>query len=142
MDNLYQKELLALARTVRALTELPAATHSHSVNNPVCGDKITISVSYKNGAITDRHIAADGCALCAAGAGYWYARSEKADAHQLRALKAEMEAYLKDDSPLVDKNVSSFAPVKALRNRHKCVMLAFEASADLAQILLAETKSD
>ena len=69
MDTLYQDKILALAKIARASTPLPHVDLTATLNNPVCGDRVTLSVALSGVVITDVFVAVKGCALCEAGAG-------------------------------------------------------------------------
>ena len=44
-DPLYQAEILQLAREGRALTRLDRPTVTARVDNPICGDRVTIDLA-------------------------------------------------------------------------------------------------
>lgn len=141
MNSLYQEQLLVLARSVREVAPLEAAQLFAHQNNPTCGDKISLSVCHENGVLTQCHIKVEGCALCAAGAGLWYQLSPQTSAAQLRQLSADVSAYLQGGGG--DMNAESeantalavLAPIIDIKNRHRCVLLAFDAAIDLADQL-------
>lgn len=139
MDSLYQTELLALSRLVRGLPDLKNPTHTLSLNNPTCGDKVHLSVIVKDGHLHAHHISAEGCALCAAGAGLWYKLSANDTPDGMRDKQALIAEYLNDrsDAPIGADlaSLTVFTPVKTIKNRHKCVSLAFDASAKLSHLL-------
>ena len=128
MDTLYQGQLLAFARAVRGQAPLEQVTHSAFIKNPTCGDEITISMSLHEGHIRAIHLHVEGCALCEAGAGLLSDISNGASTADV-ILKAEhLSAYLKQPSlTAMDDRLLAFQPVQQIKNRHKCVMLAFDA---------------
>ena len=128
MDALYQGQLLALARAVRGQTPLEQVTHSASIKNPTCGDKITISMSLHEGHIRSFHVHVEGCALCEAGAGLLSQISDGASTADVILKGEHLSSYLKQPSTTaLDDRFLAFQPVQRIKNRHKCVMLAFEA---------------
>ena len=139
MDSLYQAELLALARSLKTLTDIPNPTQTVSLNNPVCGDRVIISVKSTAGRIDTHHIKAEGCALCAAGAGLWHQLTHLDDAQSLRDTNEQVKNYLTGKTAQASLNhadgLAAFAPVIAYKNRHKCVLLSFQAAAKLADLL-------
>ena len=58
MDTLYQDKLLALAKIARASTPLSHVDLTATLNNPVCGDRVTLSVALSGVVITDVFVAA------------------------------------------------------------------------------------
>lgn len=133
MQSLYQDQLLALARGVRASSALTAPTYTAEVNNPVCGDRIRTALTLVQGLITAAHVEAKGCALCEAGAGLWLKSVVGRDMAALPGLHDALSAWLKggdEGAPSAfSSDIDAFQPVRAIKNRHKCVTLAF-ATAD------------
>jgi nitrogen fixation NifU-like protein len=135
MHSIYQDRLLALARYVREqkATPLEKPTHSAEVNNPVCGDYIGASIIIKNNVIVAAHADAKGCALCEAGAGLWLnsvagqTMSSLTDYHD--ALTSWLAGQGDQNGNVVFAfGLDSFEPVRAIKNRHKCVTLAFSTA--------------
>ena len=133
MQSIYQDQLLALARGARASTALSAPTHTAEMNNPVCGDRIRVTLTVAGGTITHAHAEAKGCALCEAGAGLWLGMVVGREMATLPGLYDTLTDWLKaGQAPCPDgfsSDIEAFAPVRAIKNRHKCVTLAF-ATAD------------
>ena len=132
MQSLYQDQLLALARGVRSTSALTAPTHIAEINNPVCGDRIRTSVTVTDGTITHAHAEAKGCALCEAGAGLWLNTVVGRDMTALPGLYDKLTDWLKADTEHrpdgFSADIEAFIPVRAIKNRHKCVTLAFAAA--------------
>jgi len=129
MEQIYQDRILALARAARDSMPLENATHSASVSNPTCGDRVDISLIVEDDRIRAASAAVRGCALCEAGAGLLMASVRDRPPHDLAPMRDGLTAWLGgDDQAAVSDDMTSFAPVRAIRNRHKCVTLAFEAS--------------
>ena len=128
MDALYQGQLLALARAGRGQAPLEQVTHSASIKNPTWGDEITISMALHEGLIRALHLHVEGCALCEAGAGLLSEISNGALTADVILKGEHLSSYLKQpSSPASDELFLAFQPVQQIKNRHKCVLLAFEA---------------
>ena len=134
MDALYQKQILSLAHSARASTLDFTPSHTASCNNPVCGDRVTVSIAIEADRISDIDVDVKGCALCEAGAGLLLDSVRNEHMDKGTALGTNLRAFLKagnedrhqpDDE--MDEKVRMFAPVKSINNRHKCVLLAFDA---------------
>lgn len=145
MDALYQKQILSLAHSARTSTLDFTPSHTASCNNPVCGDKVSVSIAIQADRISDISVVVKGCALCEAGAGLLLetARDEKID--NTKALGADLKAFLsaEDDGEnpqhnKVTEKLQIFTPVKAIRNRHKCVVLAFDAFNEAVDLFRAD----
>ena len=69
-----------------------------------------------------------GCALCEAGAGLLMDIAPQLGRRQLEQLRDELGAWLAgNDDADIREEMGAFAPVRDIKNRHKCVTLAFEA---------------
>lgn len=143
MEQIYHQALLSLAAGVRALPALPDYDLEAMKNNPVCGDQVRIMARTDHRHITACTLEVRGCALCEAGAGLWHQLACSTSLEQLPFLADEMKSYLTESnsplsgsplsgSQLFGTGIDAFAPIKAIKNRHKCVLLAFEAGRSLA----------
>lgn len=128
MEQLYQERILALAKAIRGLAEIESPTHGASVSNPTCGDRVDVSLRVSDGVIDAASTHVRGCALCEAGAGLLVSLAPGlavADIETQRdLLKAWLEGEDRDDLPA---GMQDFQPVRAIRNRQKCVSLAYDA---------------
>ena len=133
MDTLYQDKLLLLAKKARASTPLSQPGLTATLNNPVCGDRVTLTVSVSGTVITGVYVAVKGCALCEAGAGLLASIAPEKTCDELISVGTQMADWLTQptlDAPIQD--AEALHPVKAIKNRHKCVLLAFSAVSHLA----------
>jgi len=137
MQDIYQDQILNLAKSVGQSKSISKPTHWGEKNNPVCGDKVTINLLVDNAIISDVHFVVRGCALCEAGAGLLGKTVIGKNIDDLEKLKNEMSDYLVKNQPAPDKASLCFEPVKKIKNRITCVLLAFEAA---SQLSAAETK--
>lgn len=128
MEQIYQDRILAFARAARDATPLENATHRASVSNPTCGDRVDISLIVEGDHIRAVSAAVRGCALCEAGAGLLMGSLDDMPLQTLDDMRADLTAWLGgEDKADINGDVAVFEPVRAIRNRHKCVTLAFEA---------------
>ena len=139
MDELYQSQILALARVARDSEEIAHPTHHAVVRNPTCGDEISLHLRLTANHIEAFHVAVTGCALCEAGAGLLAQQAQAASLSEIEELGGKLEAFLaiKDAGVSHDETDEALLPltaVRAVKNRHKCVTLAFKALEKLAPI--------
>lgn len=128
MEQIYQDRILAFARMARDAAALENATHLASVSNPTCGDRVDISLEVEDGHIRAASAAVRGCALCEAGAGLLMNSVRDMPLHDLAKMRDALATWLGGtDEAVISDDMTVFAPVRAIRNRHKCVTLAFEA---------------
>ena len=129
MDALYQKQILDLAKQSRTHELDINAPLQASCDNTTCGDRVDISFALKDGAINNIGIKVRGCALCEAGAGLVLAQFEGMEQDTARQMTAQFTRWIgKEQDQVPNDNMAKFLPVRDIRNRHKCVLLAFQAA--------------
>ena len=133
MNELYQKQILALARSARQGFSVAAPTHSCQLKNPVCGDEVILQMRLEDGIIKACDAQVQGCALCEAGAGLFLTMVSGKTQQDLVELNEKLSAFL-TSSDDAHSQFSAFTPIRDVKNRHKCVMLAFTASTHLKAI--------
>ena len=129
MDALYQKQILELAKQSRSRELDINAPLQASCDNTTCGDRVDISFALKDGAINNIGIKVRGCALCEAGAGLVLAQFEGMQQDTARQMTAQFTRWIgKEQDQVPNDDMAKFLPVRDIRNRHKCVLLAFQAA--------------
>lgn len=129
MDALYQEKILAFAKATRQQRPLPSPTHEALVSNPTCGDQVDLKLQIDGDAVHDASAEVRGCALCEAGAGLFLYISQTVNVSQLEVMRSALALWLAgDDTADIPEEMRVFEPVRAIKNRHKCVTLAFDAS--------------
>ena len=129
-DDLYRREILRLARDDAHRGRLEAADATATVDNPLCGDRVTIDLALDDGRIEGIRHHTRGCVLCNAAAAVVAAHAGGSAAAELRSVAASLEALLAGDGHAFDepwRELAIFAPVAGHRSRHACVLLPFQA---------------
>ena len=131
MDALYQEKILNWAKHSRTIKPLSGDFISAIISNPICGDRVEVRLLLNDdNVITDVSTAVRGCALCEAGAGLFVSLAPGRSVTSLPELQNGLAAWLAgNESARTVPNIQDFAPVRSIKNRHKCVVLAFEAGA-------------
>ena len=128
---MYQEQILAFAKAARSQGPVARPDHSATVSNPTCGDRVEITFTVKQDKITSAGAAIRGCALCEAGAGLLLGTVIDSPRDDLPQMRDSFAAWLAgDDTAPIHEEMKKFMPVRTIRNRHKCVLLAFEAAAE------------
>jgi nitrogen fixation NifU-like protein len=133
--NPYQAALKAHAKHACRKGRLDAPDASVTVDNPLCGDRVTIDVKLSDGRIADFAQEVRGCLLCEASASMIGCHAVGATAEQITEARAAMERLLRapEDADSAAKpwtEIDDFAPVRPIKSRHECVLLPFEALVD------------
>jgi NifU-like protein involved in Fe-S cluster formation len=132
IEDLYQTDLLKLAARARGAGRLSAPDVSAEVDNPLCGDRITIDLELDDGRIAAIGYEVKACVLCQASASILGQHAGGKTADDLRALEQAIEAMLKREGepPWGEwAAYEAFLPVRKSKSRHECVMLPFRALA-------------
>ena len=130
MNELYQTQILALARTARQSFSVSTPTHTSRFKNPLCGDEVTLQLRFEDGVAKEIGAQVQGCALCEAGTGLFMCLANEKNQQEMNELHEKLASFLSGDDN--DAQLfASFTPIRDVKNRHKCVMLAFTASTNL-----------
>ena len=125
MDALYQKQILDYTQKARASKAVDQPTHTATLDNPTCGDRVTISLNVNGHNVNQIAVAVRGCALCEAGAGLAIVCFTGQTDQTIRQLTDDFSNWLAgQNKEAPTPEMQHFTPVKAIRNRHKCVLLA------------------
>lgn len=129
-DPLYSREVLKLAASATGAGELPEPRLSGYALNPVCGDKVLITMQVDGrGRITEIAHDTKACVFAQASSSILGAHLLGTDEARINRLRHEVEAMLSGatapSAPFADYVV--LANVGAHANRHTCVLLPIDA---------------
>ena len=68
LRELYQEIILDHSRAPRNSGSLPDPDTSAEGHNPLCGDRLTVTLNLADKTVTDIRIQVSGCAICSASA--------------------------------------------------------------------------
>jgi nitrogen fixation NifU-like protein len=129
LDALYQDEIIQLSRQSRERGRLEDPDASARVDNPLCGDRVTMDLKIKDGRITAVGHRVRGCALCEAAAEVIAENAIGLTSEALGTIEAATRAYLTSNETTAPwTKLSIFEPVRDVKSRHECVYLPFTAS--------------
>ena len=132
-DDLYNKAIIEAAKSQDHAGRLDQPAASATANNPLCGDRVTLDLETNDGRIGRIRHKTRGCLLTRAAANLIAAHAEGHALAEAATLQAKVRAWLDgetDEPPFPE--LSSMSPVKAVRSRHDCVTIAFDALAEAA----------
>jgi nitrogen fixation NifU-like protein len=127
-EALYHKALVDRARTGFGKGRLPDATGSATVDNPLCGDRVTLDLTVKDGRIAGIAHHVRGCLLCEAAAATIAEHLRGADRATLDAMSTAARTLMAEGA--LDPHwqcLEIFRPVHSAKSRRECVLLPFEA---------------
>jgi nitrogen fixation NifU-like protein len=138
-DDLYHDRLVALARAAYGHGALAPPCRRAEADNPLCGDRVVIEVRIAHAAIEELAHRVKGCLLCQAAAAALGVRAPGAPEEEVRRAFVQVRALLQDGAALPAGHwpeLALFAPVRAYKSRHRCVLLPFEALLDAMGVAL------
>jgi len=140
-DDLYQQALVRLAREAAGAGRLeapgvagsrPAPYGAATVDNPLCGDRVTVEVRVEGGRVAALAHRVRGCLLCEAAASLLGRGASGLGEAEVEAVRRAVVALLREGTPPPAAplpGLEVFAPVRAVPSRQTCVLLPFEALA-------------
>ncbi len=131
---MYNEAIVTAARDGRHARRLPAPDRTVTCDNPLCGDRVTLDLTLADGRIAEVGHKVRGCLLTEAAAAALAARIGGTAAAEAATLLSQLRRYLAGDGPPPWPELAMFEPVRAVRSRHECVLLPFEALAEAARL--------
>jgi nitrogen fixation NifU-like protein len=129
--GLYNEAILAEAKAACASGRLAAPGVSVTCDNPLCGDRVAVDLDLAAGRIAGFAHRTRGCLLTQAASSVVGRHAAGATREEVRAAAAELRRLLAGEvvAPAWSE-LAMFAPVGAVRSRHECVLLPFDALAE------------
>ena len=139
-DDLYQDAIVAAARACDNFPRLEQPSATATVDNPLCGDRVTIDVQTDGDVVVEVGQRVRGCLLCEAASTLIAQHAPSCRQEDLDGLRAKVAELLKAESDEEAQamasalgsgwsEISLFQPVRPYKSRHECVLLPFEALA-------------
>ncbi len=127
-EALYHTALVARARTAFGKGKLADADASVTIDNPLCGDRVTLDLKVADGRIAAIGHEVRGCLLCEASAATIAEFLRGSGRAEIDAIGAAAKRLMKDGA--ADPQwacLEIFTPVHLAKSRRECVLLPFEA---------------
>lgn len=135
-EKLYQEAIKGHAKRGCRKGRLENPDASATVDNPLCGDRVTVDLSIEDGRVAELGHHVRGCLLCEAAASVIGCNAVGETPEALRAARAAAEHLLRGDGDAANGEggeswpaIADFTPVRNFKSRHECVLLPFEALA-------------
>lgn len=127
--DLYHAALVARARSRLGAGRLEPADRSARLDNPFCGDRVTIDLRLSGGSVTAIGHEVRGCLLCEAAAAVIAELAPGRTSAELGSLVGGVGAMMRDGAPAPVPELEIFTPVQQVKSRRDCVLLPFSALA-------------
>ncbi|MGF6231230.1 nitrogen fixation NifU-like protein [Inquilinus ginsengisoli] len=129
IDALYDQAILQKARDATGAGRLQEPDGSAMIDNPLCGDRVTIDLTLADGKVATLGHLVRGCVLCEASAALIAEKAIGQAPAALREAAAGIKPMLREGAAPPWPELEIFTPVRAVRSRHDCVELPFRALA-------------
>ena len=130
----YHASIMSAAARASGKGRLEAPDASATVDNPLCGDRVTIDIrragSGGGDPVSEIGQVVRGCVLCEAAATVIVEAGTGASAAELRTASGRVRRMLESGGPPPEgkwRKVEMFLPVRPHPSRHDCVLLPFQA---------------
>src|SRR5690606_17118556 len=131
-SSIYHQAILAHAKASVGAGRLNEPAGRATVDNPLCGDRVTVELTVEDGIVTELAHQVRGCLLCQASASVLAQHAQGHTADEIRAVERALTAMVKADGPTPGgwDDLAAFSPVRDAKSRHECVLLPFRAATE------------
>jgi NifU-like protein involved in Fe-S cluster formation len=142
IDDLYTAKILKAAANMPRAGRLAHPDASAEKVSKLCGSRVLVDVTLKDGRIADYAQEVKACALGQAAAAIMGEHAIGASVEEIESARDSLRAMLKEGGPPPEgrfADLAMLAPVKDYPPRHASTMLAFEATAEACRKAVAAT---
>ena len=131
-DYIYHEDIKALANSEQRTEKLEAPDYEITLDNPLCGDRVTVALNVKDGRVSAEAHQVKGCMLCRASANAIGEAVTGVPVTELEKVALGLQLMLKGEQvenwPIPGwEALGLFQPVANHKSRHDCVLLPFKA---------------
>lgn len=133
IDDLYNERILEFAGNISHLGRLDAPDGTATAHSKLCGSTVTVDLKLESGVVSDFAQEVRACALGQASSSMMARHIVGASAEELRALRRQMVAMLKEGGPPPEGRFADMRylePVREHKARHASTLLTFDAVAE------------
>ncbi len=130
LDDVYNAHILGLAGNIGCIGRLAQPDATATRHAKLCGSRITVDIAMAGNLVTDYAHEVKACALGQAAAAVMAKHVVGASSAELRQVRDEMLAMLKEGAPPPNgrfEELRYLEPVRDFKARHASTMLVFEA---------------
>jgi len=139
-SQVYNHQILDLAANIQRQGRLPAPGASARAHSKLCGSTVIVDLVMKEGRVVDFAHEVKACALGQAAASIMARNVIGSSGAELRALRDQVRAMLKENGPPPQGKWAEIAvlePVRDYKARHASTLLTFDATVDCVNQLEA-----
>ena len=143
LTEIYHSQILDLAANIPRQGRLPAPGATAKAHSRLCGSTVIVDLVMDEGKIVDFAHDVKACALGQAAASIMARHVIGSTAAEIRALRDQVRAMLKENGPPPNGKwgeIAALEPVRDYKARHASTMLTFEATLDCVNQIEARTQ--
>jgi NifU-like protein involved in Fe-S cluster formation len=144
LTDIYSDKILELAANIPRQGRLVAPDATAKAHSKLCGSTIIVDLVMRDGQVVDFAHDVKACALSQAAASIMARNIIGSTAPELRQLRDEVRAMLKDNGPPPQgkwAQIGVLEPVRDFKARHTSTLLTFEATLDAINQIEAAQKA-
>lgn len=133
INEIYNRQILGFAADIPRLQRLAAPDATAMAISRLCGSKVTVDVSMKDGVVSDFGQEVKACALGQASSSIMARHVVGSTPEELRAVRDQMYKMLKEEGPAPSgkwADLEALLPVRDFKARHASTLLTFDAVVD------------
>lgn len=138
LNEIYNRRILQFAADIPLTERLARPDATAIAHSRLCGSKVTVDITMDGDVVTGFGHEVKACALGQASSSIMARNVIGATAEELRAVRRQMYAMLKEDGPAPAGKWADLAVLEPVRNfkaRHASTLLTFDAVCDaVAQV--------
>lgn len=145
LNEVYNKRILQFAADIPLLERLDDPDATASVVSRLCGSKVTVDLKMKDGVVTEFGHDVKACALGQASSSIMARHVIGSTGEELRRVRDEMHAMLKEGGPAPDGKWADLAilePVRDFKARHASTLLTFDAVCEAIDKIESAAEAD
>lgn len=143
IEDVYNKRILQFAADVPRHERLADPDGTATAISRLCGSKVTVDVKLEDGHVADFGQDVKACALGQASSSIMARHVIGADLAELKNLRAQMQAMLKENGPAPGgkwADLEVLSPVRDFKARHASTLLTFDATVEAVEKALEKRK--
>ncbi|MFK8250983.1 iron-sulfur cluster assembly scaffold protein [Ancylobacter terrae] len=145
LNEVYNRRIIELAADIPRLGRLDAPDASATAHSRLCGSTVTIDLAVTDGRVSDFAHEVRACALGQASSSIMARHVVGSTPEELRAVREEMRAMLKENGPAPEGRWADLAvlePVRDYKARHASTLLTFDAVVDALDQIEARNRAE
>ena len=145
IDEIYNRKILELAADIPRLERLAHPQATAVAHSKLCGSKVTVDLSMKDGVVSDFGHDVKACALGQASSSIMARHVVGSTGNELRQLREQMYKMLKEQAEPPSgrwADTQALLPVRDYKARHASTLLTFDAVVDAINQIEAKTKNE